>query len=195
MTFLEERRKAEDEDREGKPKPKWKLKTAAATISSTPYDAFAKQLKRQQQKFETLMGKVQSMITTLQTHTVQATFTFRQGNPSFGIRGRGRTPFNNNGERGGPGGWGLPAQSRWRGAAPTTETPLPAQYYTSPGGAGECQNLMLTTNVGSVGKWGISRGIAPCQKARGCFREGEHEQPDRFTESFPMYIQIHKCRW
>ena len=97
MPFLEECRKAEDEDRTGKPKPKRKLKIAAATISSTPNDTFAKQLKRQQQQFDTLMGKVQSMITTLQTHTAQATSTFRQGNPFFGIRGRGRTPFNNNG--------------------------------------------------------------------------------------------------
>ena len=51
MTFLEECRKAEDEDRAGKPKPKGKLKIAAATISSTPNDAFAKHLKRQQQQF------------------------------------------------------------------------------------------------------------------------------------------------
>ena len=43
MTFLEECMKAEDEDRAGKPKPKAKLKIAAATISSTPNDAFAKQ--------------------------------------------------------------------------------------------------------------------------------------------------------
>ena len=69
------------------------LKIAAATISSTPNDAFAKQLKRQQQQFDTLMGKVQSMITTLQTHTTQATSTFRQGNLSFGIRERGRLPL------------------------------------------------------------------------------------------------------
>ena len=46
MTFLEECRKAEDEDRAGKPKTKGKLKIAAATISSTPNDALAKQLKR-----------------------------------------------------------------------------------------------------------------------------------------------------
>ena len=46
MTFLEECRKAEDEDRAGKPKPKGKLKIAAATISSTPNDALAKQLKK-----------------------------------------------------------------------------------------------------------------------------------------------------
>ena len=66
MTFLEECRKAEDEDRAGKPKTKGKLKIAAATISSTPNDAFGKWLKRQQQQFDTLMGKVQLMITTLQ---------------------------------------------------------------------------------------------------------------------------------
>ena len=81
MTFLEKCRKAEDDDRAGKPKTKGKLKIAAATISSTPNDAFAKQLKRQQQQFDTLMGKVQSMITTLQSHTAQATSTFRQGKP------------------------------------------------------------------------------------------------------------------
>ena len=64
MTFLEECRKAEDEERAGKPETKGKLKIAAATISSTPNDALAKQLKRQQQQFDTLIGKVQSMITT-----------------------------------------------------------------------------------------------------------------------------------
>ena len=64
MTFLEECRKAEDDDRAGKTKTKGKLKIAAATISSTQNDALAKQLKRQQQQFDTLMGKVQSVITT-----------------------------------------------------------------------------------------------------------------------------------
>ena len=126
MTFLEECRKAEDEDRAGKPKTKGKLKIAAATISSTPNDALAKQLKRQQQQFDTLMGKVQSMITTLQSHTAQATLTLRQGNPSFGMRGRGRTTFNNNGGRGGPGGRGLPSQSRWRGQ------PQPQRPHSQP---------------------------------------------------------------
>ena len=100
MTFLEECRKAEDEYRAGIPKAIGKLKIAAATISSTLNDAFAKQLSRQQQMFGTLIGKVQSIITTLQSHTCQGTSTFRQENPSFGIRGRGRFPFNNNGRRG-----------------------------------------------------------------------------------------------
>ena len=61
MTFLEECRKAEDEDGVGKIKPKGKVKVAAATItaSSPSYgDAFAKQLKKQQQQFDALMGKV-----------------------------------------------------------------------------------------------------------------------------------------
>ena len=93
MTFLEECGKAEDEDRAGKPKTKGKLKIVAATISSTPNDAFAKQLKRQQQQFDTLMGKVQSMITTLQSHTTHATSSFRKGNPSFGMRGEGGLHF------------------------------------------------------------------------------------------------------
>ena len=108
MTLPEECRKAEDEDRAGKTNTKGKLKIAAATISSTQNDALAKQLKRQQQQFDTLMGKVQSMITTLQSHTAQATSTFRQENPSFGMRWNGRTTFSNNGSRGGPGGRGLP---------------------------------------------------------------------------------------
>ena len=161
MTFLEDCRKTVDKDRAGKPKPKGKLKIAVATISSTPNDAFSKQLKRQQQQFDTLMGRVQSMITTLQTHTAQFTSTFRQGNPSFGIRGRGQTPFNNNGGRGGPGGRGLPPKSRWRGS-PNHRDPTLSLVLHIPSRSRGMSRLMLTTNVGSVGKWGISRGIASC---------------------------------
>ena len=61
MSFLEECRKAEDEDRVDKIKPKGKVKVAAATTtaSSPSYsDAFAKWLKKQQQQFAALMGKV-----------------------------------------------------------------------------------------------------------------------------------------
>ena len=65
MSFLEECRKAEDEDGVGKTKAKGKIKIAAATASSPTYsDAFAKQLKKQQQQFDDLMGKVQAMVTT-----------------------------------------------------------------------------------------------------------------------------------
>ena len=82
MTFLEECRKAEDEDGVGKIKPKGKVKVAAATTtaSSPSYsDAFAKQPKKQQQQFDALMGKLQAMVTTLQSHNAQATSSFHQG--------------------------------------------------------------------------------------------------------------------
>ena len=77
ITFLEECRKAEDEDGVGKSKSKGKVKIGTATaIPSSQNDALAKQLKRQQQQFDTLMGKVQAMVTTLQPHTAQATSSF-----------------------------------------------------------------------------------------------------------------------
>ena len=80
MSFLEECRKAEDEDGVGKNKAKGKIEIAAATASSPTYsDAFAKQLKKQQQQFDALMGKVKAMVTTLQSQNVQATSSFHQG--------------------------------------------------------------------------------------------------------------------
>ena len=83
MTFLEECRKAEDEDGVGKIKFKGKVKVAAATTTatspSTYNDAFAKQFRKQQQQFEALMGKVQAMVTTLQSHNAQATSSFLKG--------------------------------------------------------------------------------------------------------------------
>ena len=96
MSFLEECIKAEDEHGMGKVKAKRKIKVAAATTttSSPSYsDAFAKQLKKQQQQFDALMGKVQAMVTTLQAHNAMATSSSCQGNPSFGMRGRGGCPF------------------------------------------------------------------------------------------------------
>ena len=100
MTFLEECRKAEDEDGVGKTKAKGKIKIAATTASSPTYsDAFAKQLKKQQQQFDALMGKIQAMVTTLQAENAQATSSLCQGNPSLGMRGRGRMPFHSNGGR------------------------------------------------------------------------------------------------
>ena len=64
MTFLDECRKAEDEDRVGKSKSKGKLK-AAATIPSNQSDEITKQLKKQQQHFDTIMGKMKTLVTTL----------------------------------------------------------------------------------------------------------------------------------
>ena len=63
-----------------------KVKVAAATTtSSSPSysDAFAKQLKKQQQQFDALMGKVQAMVTKLQSDNAQATSSFHQGDPSL----------------------------------------------------------------------------------------------------------------
>ena len=85
MTFLEECRKAKDEHRIEQSKFKGKLKAAAATISSTQSDEITKQLKRQQQHIDTLVGKIKTLSTTSQT--AQASTSFRQGNPSFGIKG------------------------------------------------------------------------------------------------------------
>ena len=85
MTFLEECRKAEDEDGVGKTKQRGKVKVAAATTTatspSTYNDVFAKQLRKQQQQFEALMGKVQTMVTTLQSHNAQATSSFQKRGP------------------------------------------------------------------------------------------------------------------
>ena len=112
MTFLEECRKAEDEDGVGKSKPKGKVKVAAATTStpspSTYNEAFSRQLRKQQQQFDTLMSKVQAMVTTLQSHNAKAASTFNKGGPSIGMRGKGRMPFPNPGGRGVPGGGGPP---------------------------------------------------------------------------------------
>ena len=88
--------KAEDEDGVGKIKPKGKVKVAAATTTipspSSYNDAFSKQLRKQQQQFDALMGKVQAMVTTLQSHNAQASSTFNKGGPSFRMRGKG-CPF------------------------------------------------------------------------------------------------------
>ena len=97
----------EDEDRIGQSKFKEKLKAAAATIPSTQSDEITKQLKRQQQQIDILVGKMKTLVTTLQT--AQASTSFRQGNPSFGMKGRGRNPYTD--RRGDPGGRDLPSQS------------------------------------------------------------------------------------
>ena len=74
MTFLEECRKAEDKDGICKSKSKGKVKiTAATAIPSSQNDPLGKQLKRQQQQFDTLMGKV----TIFQSLTAQAISSFR----------------------------------------------------------------------------------------------------------------------
>ena len=107
------------------------------------------------------MGKVQAMVTTLQSHTAQTTSSFRQGSPSFGMRGRRKIPFHNNGGRGGPGDKGLPPQARWRGQ-PQPQRPNSQPNVTQPSRSRGMSEPMLTTSVGNVGKWDILRGTVPC---------------------------------
>ena len=162
MTFLEECRKAEDEDRVGKAKSKGKVKIAAATANSyAKNDAFVKQLKRQQQQFDTLMGKVHAKVTTLQSHNAQATSSFRQGNPSFGVRGRGGCPFMIM-----VGGEFLEVEVFLHkvdgGDSLNHRGPTPNLMLLNPNKSRGMSGPMLTTNVGNVGKWDILRGTVPC---------------------------------
>ena len=118
MTFPEECIKAEDKDRIEQSKIKGKLQ-AAATIPSTQSYEIIKQLKKQQQQIDTLVGKMKTLVTTLQSP--QASTSFRQGSPSFGMKWRGRNPYAD--RRGHPGGRCLPYQSKLRGQ------PLPQRDY------------------------------------------------------------------
>ena len=174
MTFLEECRKAEDEDGVGKIKPKGKVKVAAATTtaSSPSYsDAFAKQLKKQQQQFDALMGKVQAMVTTLQSHNAQATSSFHQGDPSFGMRGRGRMPFHNNGGRGVPGGRGPPPHGRWRGQ-PQPQRPNSQQTITHPQQEQGNAKTYTENQCWQCGEVGHLKRSCPMLKGKGLLQGG-----------------------
>ena len=169
MTFLEECRKAKDEDRAEKSKIKGKLKVAAATFPSNQSDALAKQLKREQEQFDTLMGKMQSMIATSQLQTAQVSTTFGQGNPSFGMRGRGRTTYND--RRGGPGGRGLPLQSRWR------RQPQPLRPSSQPSSIHPQQEqgtakTYTDNQCWQHGEVGHLKRSCPMLKGKGLFQRG-----------------------
>ena len=111
------------------------------------------------------------MITTLQSHTAQATSTFRQGNPSFGMRGRGRTTFNNAGGRGGPGGRGLPPQSRWRGQLQPQR--LHFQLSTTHPHREQGNVKTYTDNqCWQCGKMGHLKRNCPMLKGKGLFQGG-----------------------
>ena len=167
MTFLEECRKAEDEDGVGKSKQRGKVKvavaaaTTTATSPSTYNDVFAKQLRKQQQQFEALMGKVQAMVTTLQSHNAQATSSFQKGGPSIGMRGKGRMLFANNNGRGVPRGGGPPPHGRWRGSL-NHRGPTPNKLQHIPNRSRGMPKLTLKISVGSVVRWVISKGVALC---------------------------------
>ena len=170
MSFLEECRKAEDGDGVGKAKCKGKVKIAAATASSSAHnDAFAKQLKRQQQQFDTLMGKVQAMVTTLQSQNAQATSSFRQGNPLFGMRRRGRMPFQCNGGRGVPGGRGLPPQGRWM-EQPQPQRPNSQPNITHPQQEQGNVKTYIDNQCWQYGEMGHLKRSCPMLKGKGLFQ-------------------------
>ena len=82
MTSLEECRKTEDKDGVGKAKPKGKLKLLLPLLLQAPLHIvmlLLNSLKSNQQQFDALMGKVQAMVTTLQSHNTHATSSFHQG--------------------------------------------------------------------------------------------------------------------
>ena len=133
------------------------------------------------------MGKVQSMIATLQSHTTEAPSTFRQGNPSFGMRGRGRTTYNNNGGRGGPGRRGLPPQPRRRGQ-PQPQRPHSQPSITHPQQEQGTAETFTDNQCWQCGEVGHLKRSCPLLKGKGLFQGGMHEQPHCFTESFPMSI-------
>ena len=162
MTFLKECQKAEDEDGVGKAKSKGKVKIAAAiAISSAQNDAFARQLKMHQQQFDTLMGKVQGMVTTLQSHNAQATSSFRQGNSSIGMRETGECPFIIM-----VGGEFLEVKAflhRADGGGSINHTsPTLNLMLLNPSRSRGMSGPMLKTNVGNAGRWDILRGTVPC---------------------------------
>ena len=140
----------------GKSKPKGKVKVAAATTStpspSTYNEAFSRQLRKQQQQFDTLMSKVQAKVTTLQSHNAKAASTFNKGGPSIGMRGKGRMPFPNPRGRGVPGGGGPPPQTRWRGSL-NHRGPTPNRHYHIPNRSKGIQKPTQKASVGSVVRW------------------------------------------
>ena len=172
MTFLEECRRAEDGVGQAKPKEKVKIAAAAAAaISSAQNDAFTKQLTRQQQQFDTLMGKVQAMVTTLQSHNAQATSSFRSGNPSFGMRGRGRMPFHSNGRKGVPGGRGPPPHGRWRGQ-PQPQRPNSQPNITQPQQEQGNIKTYIDNQCWQCGEMGHLKSSCQMLKGKGLFQGG-----------------------
>ena len=117
------------------------------------------------------MGKVQAMVTTLQSHNAQATSSFCQGNPSFGMRGRGRMPFHNNGGRGVPGGRGLPPHGRWRGQ-PQPQRPNSQQTITHPQQEQGNAKTYTDNQCWQCGEMGHLKRSCPMLKGKGLLQGG-----------------------
>ena len=85
------------------------------------------------------------LVTSLQT--AQASTSFSQGSPFFGVKGRGRNPYTD--WRGDPGGRSPPSQSQLRGQPLPQRTPSqPRLLYPQ-----QEQGTVKLTVITSVGKW------------------------------------------
>ena len=93
---------------------------AAAILLSNQGDAIIKHLEQQQQYLD-ILDEILNIIETITLQTVQAPKYFRQGSPSFEMKGRGRNTYTD--RRGDLGGRSLPPQSRLRGK-PLHQRPL-----------------------------------------------------------------------
>ena len=143
---------------------------AAATIPPTKSDEITKQLKKQQQ-VDTLVGKMKTLVTTLQT--AQASTSFRQGNPSFGMKGRGRNPYTD--RRGDPGGRDLPPHFRlWGWHLPQNSPSQPRLQHPQLE-----QGTVKTYSDNLLAVWGCGTPAKELSHAKrqGLFQGGVHEQP------------------
>ena len=114
------------------------------------------------------------MVTTLQSHNAQTTSSFRQGNPSIGMSGRGGCTFIIMvGEE------FLEVEAFLHkvdgGGSLNYRGPTPNLMLLNPSRSRGMSGPIFTINVGNVGRWDILKGTVPCKRARGCFRVGMHE--------------------
>ena len=107
------------------------------------------------------MGKVQAMVTTLQSQNAQATSSFCQGNPSFGMRGRGGCPFIVMvGEE------SLEVEAFLHmadgGGSLNHRGPTPNKILHIPSRNRGMSKPTLIISVGNLVRWDISKGAVPC---------------------------------
>ena len=138
---------------------------------------FLNNLEKKQQQFEVLMGKVQAMVTTLQSHNAQAASTFNKGGHSFGMRGKGRMPFSNPGGRGVPGGRGPPCQSRWRGQPQPQRPNSQQQTLTHPQQEQGNTKTYTESQCWQCGEVGNLKRSCPLLKGKGLLQGQNVEQP------------------
>ena len=128
-------------------------------------------LEKQQQQFDSLMSKIQAMVTTLQSLNAKAASTFNKGAPSIGMRGKGRMPFPNPGGRGAPGGGGPPLQPRWRGQ-PQPQRPNPQQVLTHPQQEQGNSKTYTESQCWQCGEVGHLKRSCPLLKGKGLLQGG-----------------------